>query len=119
MFVRGIDSASFYDFSVVFCKCSDSVVLFVFRFILSTFYIHVFVDSSQTGTIIGSVVGILVLVVISLLLFIVFKHRQRASKEIKITPTDEKSSNHYEDIDDYDEIGDVSTLTTPIYLKYC
>ena len=72
-------------------------------------------DSPQTGTIIGSVVGILVLVVISLLLFIVFKHRQRASKEIKTTPTDEKSSNHYEDIDDYAEIGDVSTLSQKQY----
>jgi hypothetical protein len=115
LFVRGIDFASFCDFSVVFCKCSDSVVLFVFHFILSTFYIHVFVDSPQTGMIIGSVVGILVLVVISVLLFIVFKHRQRASKEIKTTPTDEKSSNHYEDIDDYAEIDDGSILSPKQY----
>jgi len=115
LFVWGIDFASFYDFSVAFCKCSDSVVSFVFHLILSTFYIHVFVDSPQTGTIIGSVVGILVLVVISLLLFIVFKHRQRANQEIKTQPTDEKSDVHYEDIDDYAEIGDVSILSQKQY----
>lgn len=72
-------------------------------------------DSPPTGTIIGSVVGMLALVVISLLLLIIFKHRQRANQEINTIPTDEKSSNHYEDIDDYAEIGDVSTLTPKPY----
>jgi hypothetical protein len=31
--VRGINVASFYDFSIGFWKCSDSVVFFAFRFI--------------------------------------------------------------------------------------
>jgi hypothetical protein len=30
LFVNGIDFASFYDFSIRFWNCSDSVVLFVF-----------------------------------------------------------------------------------------
>jgi len=30
---RGIDCASFYDFSIGYWKCSDSVVFFVFHFI--------------------------------------------------------------------------------------
>jgi len=34
----GIDFASFYDFSIVLWKCSDSVVLFGFHFILSQYY---------------------------------------------------------------------------------
>ena len=53
--------------------------------------------------------------VISLLLFIVFKHRQKANQEIKTKHTDEKSSNHYEDIEDYAEIGDVSILSPKQY----
>ena len=37
MCVRGINIASFYDFTIGFCKCSDSVICFVFH-LMSNFH---------------------------------------------------------------------------------
>jgi hypothetical protein len=39
--LRGIDFASFYDFSIGIWKCSDSVVLFAFHFMLESMSFHI------------------------------------------------------------------------------
>jgi hypothetical protein len=72
IYVRCIDCTSFYEFNVVFRKCSDSVLCFVFHFISA---ITESASSNLFVGVIGGLVGVILILMVTVGILL-FKRKQ-------------------------------------------